>query len=619
MALPALAVVWWLSAAWAQTPTVATRPVETAAGRAAAEAKLYHALVTKLASPEMEGRGPGTKGADRARDMIVARMQAAGLRPAFSRSYVQQLTAPAGAKIERQELSIAGSGEAAPPDALRAGEEFGAMGLSASASFKGEAVFVGYSVVDARRKYDSYGGAAARDALKGKVAVVLRYEPQDANGMSLWTRRPNSWGRSASLSSKVAHAARRGAAAVLIVNPPRHDAGRIDSVRRTGFSRPGPVPVLHITRKAWARILRAGGRDPQAAARKLREAADAGKGRPAPLGAVVAGRVKLSRIRANVHNVAAVLPGAGPLAEQYVVVGAHYDHVGFGYFGSRARAAGKLHPGADDNASGAAGVMTLGRWFSRRADAPANRRSLLFVTFAGEELGLLGSRHLVANVSELGIRREQIAAMVNMDMIGRLREGKLTLWGLDSGDRWRRIVREASEGTDLKLRLVGSGLGASDHVSFYRAKIPVLCLNTGMHADLHSPTDTADKINPAGALAVLRLAEKVIEKLWSDEQRIAYAPPKGGAGRRGGAYLGITADSDYAGGGCRIGSATEDGPAAKAGLKRGDVITRWNGKPVANAAALLTRIRAAKPRSEARLTVRRDGKAKVLTVKLGGR
>jgi len=610
------------AAARAGAKTAATRPAASAARRQT-EAQRYQAIVAKLASPEMEGRGPGTKGTERAREYLAGHLRGVGLKPAFGGSFTQLFPVPVGAKVEQQALSIAASpGAGVAAEELAAGADFQAMGFSGNGAFAGEAVFAGYSVVDGRRKYDSYAGAAGRGALKGKVAVVLRYEPQDANGVSLWTRRRGSWTRSAALASKVAHAAGRGAAAVLVINPPAHDRGRPDPVRRTSYGRKARVPVLHVTRAAWRRILAAGGRDAKAAAKALRRAADAGTGKPVPLGALLRGRVTLRQASATVHNVAGLLPGAGELAEQVLVVGAHYDHLGYGLFGSRSRSREpRIHPGADDNASGAAGVVTLARWFARRVgdpaeEAPANRRSILFVTFAGEELGLLGSRHLLAHVPDLGLRREQIVSMVNMDMIGRLRDGRLGVWGVDSGDRWRDIVREAAEGMDLTLQLSGSGFGASDHASFYRAKVPVLCLNTGMHADLHMPSDTADKINPAGAIRVLRLAEKVLLALWTEEQAVAYRPPRAGAR---GAFLGISFDGNWRGEGCRIGSIVDGGPAAKAGLRDGDVILKWDGKDVADASALMVLVRHSQPGAGVKLTVRRGAKMLEVKVKLGGR
>jgi len=600
-----LAVASVLPAAPAQTP-----------------AQHYQALVDKLAAPEMEGRGPGTKGIVLARDLIVGRFRALGLRPAFGGSYTQEFQVPGGVTVEKQELAVLAAskppGEAMP---LKPGSDFAAMGFSAAGAFEGEAVFVGYSIVDKARKHDSYAAAPAA-AMKSKVAVVLRYEPHDANGVSLWTKRRGSWSRAAGLAYKVNRAARRGAAAVLIVNPPAHDTG-VGAPRRTSFGRKASVPVVHISRETWRKVLRAAGRDSAAAERALRESADAGKGKVTPLGVTLRGQVALRSVRQAVHNVAGVLPGSGALAEQYVVVGAHYDHLGYGHFGSRSRSSKPtIHPGADDNASGTAGVITLAQRLAGPAapppaeGAPVARRSVLFVAFAGEEMGLVGSRHLVGHLSELGIRREQIVAMLNMDMIGRLRNRRLGVWGVDSGDRLREIVAAAAEGSKLTLTLSGPGLGPSDHASFYRAKVPVLCFNTGMHGDLHAPSDTPDKIDAAGAIEVLGLVEGVLAALRAEPEALAYAPPKKGARR---AYLGIAFDADFGGPGCRINTVMPDSPASRAGLRGGDVIVKWNGKGVRSPADLMVLIRHCSPDAAVKLSVRRGGKDVEATVKLGGR
>jgi hypothetical protein len=698
----ALAAGQW-GAAVAQTAVVTTRPAgaattqPTAAGAAAseaAEARRYFVIVAKLASPEAEGRGPGTKGLEIARDFLVEQLRAAGLRPAFGNSYTQELRVPTGAKIESQELAIAGvspatqatqaaqaaqvagedtrgpngfakpqaapqrtepRGDRRPGVSLTAGKDFQAMGMSAGKAFAGEAAFVGYSAVDPGHAYDSYAGAG-KDDLKGKVAVVLRYEPADANGVSRWTHQRGSWTACSGLTTKVVLAERRGAEAVIIVNPEGNDNGKLDAPDRTAFGGRAKVPVLHVTRQVWLRILQAPGRDAAtaaAAAKLFRSAADDGHSRITPLGVELRGLVKVVQTDTAIQNVAGLVPGAGPLAKEFIVVGGHYDHIGYGAFASRSRAAaGKIHPGADDNASGAAGVMTLARWMARRAeaggtggkegeagtpgsavpglsktgpgagaatpatDAPTNRRSIVFVAFSGEELGLLGSRYFVGHLGDLGIRPEQVVEMLNLDMIGRLRKSQLAVWGVDSGDRWRSIVDAAAKGRGFSLQLSGSGFGPSDQSTFYGAKIPVLCLHTGMHADLHMPTDTADKIDAAGAVRVLRMGEAVLSILWTEAEKIAYAPPQQGSR---GAFLGISFDNDHEGGGCKVQSVVPGGPAATAGVEDGDVVVKWDGKDVPDSAALMVFVQHGHPDDKVRLTIQRGKDTKEIPVKLGGR
>ena len=212
----------------------------------------------------------------------------------------------------------------------------------------------------------------------------------------------------------------------------------------------------------------------------------------------------------RVSNIAALLPGEGRLASEVIVIGAHYDHVGF-----RDSEKGRIvYCGADDNASGACGVLTLANWFAKRCrlkNAPANRRTLLFAAFAGEEVGLLGSRYMATHPETLAGRK--VVAMINLDMIGRL-DGRIWAWGIDGSD-WRcQFVRAAAQRAGMRLQSLGTAFFLSDHMSFYLRNIPALTFSTGLHRDVHKPTDTADKINFSGAVRVLRMMQDVIEQAW---------------------------------------------------------------------------------------------------------
>jgi len=614
-----------LAAAWpparpllAETKTVPTSAVAGSAAAAEAnrpaEAARFLAMVRKLADANMEGRGPGTKGIERARDYIAGELEHLGLRPAFGQSFLQGFEVPLAMKVASQELSLEARGKA--PVAQKAGSAFEAFGFSADGAFAGEAAFVGYGISNKQRNHDSFAGAAA-DCLKGKVAVILRYEPQDANGVSLWTKKKDDWTAEAGLTGKADNAVARGAAAVLIVNPPAHDSGKVDPAARTSMGTRLKVPVLHVSGATWRAILAAAGCDAEAG-RRLQMDADAGTAGVVPLGVTLRGAVKLAGTRAAVHNVGAVLGGAGAPADEWLIIGAHYDHLGFG----RGRTSGKVfYPGADDNASGTAGVLTLARRFAERlrgGAAPASRRSILFVTFTCEEIGLVGSRHLARHLSEASIKPGRVNAMLNMDMIGRCRNGMLYVWGVDSGTGLRKIVESAVKDSPLKPRLTGPVTGASDHLSFGAIKVPSLGFCTGMHADLHRPTDTADKIDPAGAVVVLDLVDAIAQKLWSGGPRMSFTASTQPAGT--GAYLGVSADEEAEqAGGCRVGAVVPGGPADKGGLQSGDVVTAWDGQKIAGAGDLVAAIRRSRPGAKVKLSVRRDDKTMELTVQLGRR
>ncbi|HEX3316227.1 MAG TPA: M28 family peptidase, partial [Gemmataceae bacterium] len=281
-----------------------------------------------------------------------------------------------------------------------------------------------------------------------------------------------------------------------------------------------------------------------------------------------------------------IVSGTGPLANQYVVVGAHYDHLGYGGQGSLApKGTHAIHHGADDNGSGTTAVMELARRFAERKDRTG--RSLLFMTFSAEERGLLGSRHYVDNPL---IPLAHTAVMVNLDMVGRLRpdpktnKPKLIAEGLGTSKGFDALV-DALNKQDFTFGKKAGGTGPSDHDSFYRKKIPVLFFWTGIHPDYHRPTDTADKINLQGMATIVDFTQSVIEKLATEPERPGYIEVKGSGGPSGGPSgprLGIMPDYGYDKVGLAIERVNSDGPAAKAGLKEKDIIIEMAGRTVNN-------------------------------------
>lgn len=279
----------------------------------------------------------------------------------------------------------------------------------------------------------------------------------------------------------------------------------------------------------------------------------------------------------TVENVGALLPGVGELADEIVVVGAHYDHIGYGYYGSRARErAGELHPGADDNASGTAGVVMLADYFAAQAaatppDARQPRRSILFTCFAGEERGLLGSRYMVANPQQWAFDGKDVVAMVNMDMIGRMEDGELFIFTDDTAPRWRPWINQENQGVDLNLVWDVRPPGGSDHTSFIRAGIPAIFFNTWLHPDYHTPDDTPDRLNPDGSVRVLSLAAEVLDRAATEPQRLQFVKPV----RRPRSYIGASiGEGDR---GLTINRLSDDGPLKLAGAQVDDVVLFIDG------------------------------------------
>ena len=276
-------------------------------------------------------------------------------------------------------------------------------------------------------------------------------------------------------------------------------------------------------------------------------------------------------------NVAGLVRGADPaLAEQAIVIGAHYDHLGRGGIGSLAPGESAIHNGADDNASGVAGVIELAEWFA----AHPQPRTLVFAAFGAEELGNLGSG---AWVKDPPWPLERTIAMVNLDMVGRLRE-RLDVQGTGTSTAWPALLDSlAADSAAPAIARVPDGFGPSDHASFYGRKIPVLAFFTGAHDEYHRPTDDLETIDPQGEVRVLELARRVIEAV-ADGREIPYAEAPV-TQRRAAAFtvgLGVIPDYGYADGGLLLSSVRADGPAATAGLQAGDVILELAGKPVAD-------------------------------------
>ena len=305
------------------------------------------------------------------------------------------------------------------------------------------------------------------------------------------------------------------------------------------------------------------------------------------------------------------------------MIGAHYDHLG--YRGGGTGAAREVYCGADDNASGTSAVLLLAERFGKLARTkdglPSDRRSLLLVAFTGEERGLLGSRYLVAHLEQMGLKTGQIAAMLNLDMVGRLRSDRVMVAGVGSGDRWEPLLEAARGDSGLSLLKSASGFGPSDHSSFYRVGIPVLFFDSGMHPDVHTPRNTADKINCQGAVKIANLVDAVARQLWTDPRRISYAAPKPGQdGSRSGARLGIMPElAEGDGKGVLVVEVLPDSPAAKAGVRGGDLIVKWEGAAISSLPDLLRALAARKPGDKVRLTVRRGDRPVDLEVTLGGR
>jgi hypothetical protein len=534
----------------------------TAAARDAAVLPLAASLasdVMTLTAPDMEGRRSGTPGGDRAAGQLAAWLRAAGLRPGgdqgtFFQSFVVETSRHLG---PANALELAGPA----PRRFEVGRDWAPHGGSLVAEVEGEVLFAGHGARVEDGGWDDYAGVDAR----GKVVLAWDGTP------------PALGGARVSRLDKLIEARRHGAAALLLV------ADGLPSLAAT----PAQAGLVSgtITREA-ARGLRAGDR-----ARI---------------------RVDLGTDERRAVNVVGILPGADPaLAHEAVVIGAHYDHLGY--------QDGVVHPGADDNASGTALAVGLARAF---AAAGGTGRTLVVALFGGEELGLLGSSHYVRRPA---FELAHTVAMVNFDMVGRMRDGRLVVGGGDSGSGLRDVLSAAAQTPRIVLEVSGTPYGPSDHIRFYEAGVPVLFFTTGAHGDYHKPSDTADKIDAAAMADVAGVAIHAIERL-AGGPRPAYArvtppSPRGGAqgGAAGSAFLGVVVEPRGARDGLRLSGVLPGSAAAAAGLGAGDVIVRLAGTPIDGADEVRAVLREKKPGDLVRVVYLRGGDAHTTSTTLGAR
>lgn len=316
------------------------------------------------------------------------------------------------------------------------------------------------------------------------------------------------------------------------------------------------------------------------------------------------------------RNVLAFLPGSDPeVAGSVVIVGAHYDHLGFGEFGSTGQV-GEIHNGADDNASGVGAMLGAARILS---EGPRPARSILFIAFTGEELGLIGSSHYTKNPV---IPLTRTVAMVNLDMVGRLGDGAMIVYGMGTAPEWQEIVPRANDGLDIPLEFEESGYGPSDHTSFYAADVPVLHLFTNVHRDYHRETDDWEFIDEAGLDRIAAFTAEVARSLAERETRITLVPGVGEPGDRGagyGAWLGTVPDFTPVDTGVLLAGVTEGGPAATAGLQKGDILIGIGDHEVEDLEGMTDALSEHVPGQDVVITFLRDGTRRTTTARLGDR
>jgi hypothetical protein len=619
--------------------------ISTGAGNEGSETRMRKDI-DFLASPRCEGRGVNTAGINLAAQYIANEFQKAGLKPAAEDgSYFQPFTMPA-AKLKAAPV-LALRGPQNQEIELKAGRHFQPMGISSEGDVNAPLVFVGYGITAPAGHYDDYADIDA----SGRIVIILRDTPRAGNRFASFASRYLHQ----SFATKVANAEKHKAAGILFVND-RDTSKDGDDLLDFSFTAVGAslgsLPIAHVRREVLDQILESGGSSltdlEGEIDRDLRPRSVGLDGWSAHL------HEQVERSTINVKNVVGYLEGSGPVATESVVLGAHYDHLGFGGMGSLSGLKKPaIHPGADDNASGTTTILELARRFGQMPNRVGRR--LVFITFSGEESGLLGSeyycKHPLFPLSET-------AAMINLDMVGRLGTVKEGMWpevltclnsseigglpgvmplavllqdsqkdwysakdrlivqGLATARNFDALMTELNRKFDFKLSKLPGGIGPSDHSSFYAKRIPVFFFFTGDHNDYHRPGDTADKINVAGMRKIAEVVEELADRLAETPDRPQFVKVAEPPQTRYGSIprLGVMPSYGDSGEGVLLSGVSDGGPASKAGLKEGDRIVEIGGKSIRDINVYMAVLATQKRGSPVDVAIVREGKR--LTIKV---
>jgi hypothetical protein len=558
-----------------------------------------------LASDKLRGRGDGTKELDEAAQYIARRFKNYGLKPAGDKgTYLQHFMITVGAKLGPTNSLVYENG--AIRRSLTLSQDFVPLSFSEAIRLKAPLVFAGYGITAPEFHYDDYKGIDA----KGKIVLVLRHEPQENDEKSVFAGKQLT--THAEIVNKAINAKNHGAVGMVLVNDAGNHPTHPDELIRFGtLAGPEEMQIAALQAKVaevdeW---LKPAGKSVD----ELRQAIDKDLSNHSFVldpSAQLSLSVDVERIRKVVANVEGILKGRGQsLTGQCLVIGAHYDHLGLGDQHSLAPSQiGQIHHGADDNASGTSGLLELADELTHLRQPL--KHSVVFVAFAAEETGLLGSGYYTAHPA---CPLDQTIAMINLDMIGRVSKDKLYVGGTGTSPGFKNLVESANRDVGFELNYSASGYGASDHMSFTVRDVPVLFFFSGLHFDYHRPSDTWEKINAEGGAKVVHLITNVVEELDQLKEKPQYvrvaepSSPAMGGGSGYGPYFGSIPDFGESEHGVKFADIRDGSPAAKVGFKAGDVLVEFDGKKIENLYDFTYALRAHKPGDKVKVTVLRNG------------
>ncbi len=562
--------------------------------------------VRYLTSAALEGRKAGTAGADKAAEYIAAQFRQDGLLPlGQTKDFLQKFEFVSGITLGPANACTVNIQQQSLPLVLN--KDYRPLGFSSSGEFSDNVVFAGYGISAPNASYDDYKGLDVAN----KAVIILRYAPGADS-----TKK--SFEQYTSLRYKASRAKELGAKALIVVTGPL-DSDQDDLITLSYDQSIGNagIPALCLTRAACDRLLSLAGTSTETLQKEISATLH-----PHSIqiqGATIKIRTDVREVPARSANVIGFLEGNDAvLKNELVVVGAHYDHLGFGGEGSGSLKPDTvaLHPGADDNASGTSGLLELAANFASRKNEL--KRSLLFIAFTGEEEGLLGSAYYVKNPL---FPLDRTVAMINLDMIGRLRNRRLIVYGTGTSPEFDSLITSHNSDSAFVLSLVKDGFGPSDQSSFYAKRIPVCFFFTDLHSDYHRPSDTWEKLDYPGMERVVKFVDAVafdIDRETTAPKYVAVEMPKTAASPDRGfrVYMGTIPDFGEQVEGMKISGVREGSPAAKAGLQGGDIIVKFGSTDIKNIYDFTYALGQHKPGEEVEVTVNRGGEILTKIVKL---
>jgi len=514
--------------------------------------------VKYLASDELEGRKMGSEGNRKAARYVAGYFTSVGLQP-LDNSYFQEFQVVTDAHFgDNNSLTVEKGSQTIK---WTIGEQYTPLGFSDNASVSGNLAFAGYGItLDTEElKYDDYGNIDA----SGKIMIVLRGSPGADNPHS-------KFAASEGLRYKATNAREHGAVAIIFIDAEKDSVEELMKLEPDRSTNKSGIVVIHAKRSKIRQLLPMG-KDIDSLVEKIKKTKEPLSFDIDDIKMSIA--VDIANIEEPTANVIGYVPGNDPdMSEEYIIVGAHFDHLGWGGDGnSRYEGPPAIHHGADDNASGTAAMMELARIVSEK---PLERPTI-FMGFTGEEYGLLGSAYYAEHPL---VPLEKTIFMLNIDMVGRMEENKLNVHGTGTSTRWDSLVDSLQTEHNLATSSSSDGWGPSDQTSFYAKDIPVLFLFTGLHDDYHRPSDTWDKLNYPGLAKVVEFSESILRSVASTPEKPDFIKTSSPGARRSMAfrvYVGTIPDYSDNPKGLRLSGVRTDGPADKAGIQGGDIMVKF--------------------------------------------